>query len=64
MELLTTNEIAAIWGISARRVTKLCKDGRVEGAITKGNIWLIPSNTTKPEEYKRGRKKGVANNAK
>lgn len=63
MELLTTNEIAEIWGISSRRVTKLCNEGRVEGAITKGNMWLIPSDTDKPEEYKRGRKKGDNKNA-
>ena len=41
MEYLTTSEIAKIWGITARRVQILCKEGRVEGAINKG-IWLIP----------------------
>jgi len=34
-------EMAKIWKIS-RRVTTLCTEGRVEGAVLKGNTWLIP----------------------
>lgn len=57
MEYLTSNEIALMWDISSRRVRKLCCEGRVSGAIQKGNIWLIPENSLKPEELQRGRKK-------
>lgn len=57
MEYLTSNEIAVKWDISSRRVRKLCGEGRVEGAIQKGNLWLIPENSMKPEEFQRGRKK-------
>lgn len=57
MELFTTKEIAEKWNISSRRVTVLCNEGRVEGAVLKGNMWLIPSDAKKPVEYKRGRKK-------
>ena len=56
MEYLTAEEIANIWGISSRRVRILCNKGRVEGAITKGNLWLIPSDAQKPQEQRRGRK--------
>ena len=42
MELLTTSEMAKKWDISRRRVTTLCAEGRIEGAILKGNTWLIP----------------------
>ena len=45
MELLTTSEMAKKWDISRRRVTTLCAEGRIEGAILKGNTWLIPENT-------------------
>ena len=55
MEYLTTSEIAKIWGITARRVQILCKEGRIEGAINKG-IWLIPDNAEKPEDPRRVRK--------
>lgn len=64
MELFTTKEIAEKWKISSRRVTVLCNEGRVKGAVLKGNIWLIPEGTQKPVEYKRGRKKGEPNNGK
>lgn len=44
MELLTTTEMAKKWGLSRRRVTTYCTNGRIEGAIMKGNTWLIPDN--------------------
>ncbi len=56
MEYLTSEEMAQKWSISARRVTTLCKDGRIDGAIQKGGIWLIPGDAQKPESRKRGRK--------
>lgn len=57
MELLTSKEVAAKWNISSRRVTELCREGRIEGAILKGNMWLIPKNAKKTVEQKRGRKR-------
>ena len=56
MEYLTSEEIAQKWNISARRVTTLCKDGRIDGVIQKGGVWLIPDDAQKPESMKRGRK--------
>lgn len=43
------------WDIS-RRVTTLCAEGRIEGAILKGNTWLIPENAEKPDDPRRVRK--------
>lgn len=57
MNYLTSSEIAQIWGISSRRVTTLCRQGRVDGAVSKGNTWLIPQNATKPKERLPGRHK-------
>ena len=56
MELLTTSERAKKWDISRRRVTTLCAEGRIEGAILKGNTWLIPENAEKPDDPRRVRK--------
>ena len=56
MELLTTSEMAKKWEISRRRVTTLCAEGRIEGAILKGNTWLIPENAEKPDDPRRVRK--------
>ena len=57
MEYLTSNEIAEKWNVSSRQVRKLCGEGRVEDAIQKDILWLIPENAPKPQELPRGRKK-------
>ena len=54
MDYLTSKEAAEKWGISSRRVTVLCNEGRVKGAVRKGSIWLIPAKTETPPELKRG----------
>lgn len=48
MEYLTTVEMSKIWNISSRRIGVLCTEGRIEGAVKKGKMWLIPSETVKP----------------
>lgn len=35
-----------------------CAQGRIEGAILKGNTWLIPENAEKPDDPRRVRKNG------
>ncbi len=57
MDLLTTAEFAEKWNISRRRVTTLCREGRIDGAILKGNTWLIPKDAKKPEDPRRVRKR-------
>jgi DNA (cytosine-5)-methyltransferase 1 len=59
MELSTTTEMAEKWNISRRRVTTLCREGRIEGAILRGNTWLIPEDTKKPEDPRRLHKSGT-----
>lgn len=58
MELLTTTETAERWNVSRRRVTTLCQEGRIEGAILRGNTWLIPDDARKPDDPRRVRKMG------
>lgn len=53
MNFLTTVEMSKVWGISSRRISLLCSDGRVEGAVKKGKTWLIPENARKPEDPRR-----------
>lgn len=53
MNYYTTSELAEIWGISRRRVTTLCREGRLEGAILKGKTWLIPGDVEKPDDLRR-----------
>lgn len=58
MEYMTTTEFAKKWNLSRRRVTKFCTEGRIDGAILKANIWLIPIDTKKPDDPRRVRKNG------
>ena len=62
MDLLTTSEMAEKWNISRRRVTTLCREGRIEGAILRGNTWLIPEDAKKPDDPRRVRKAEQKNN--
>lgn len=36
------------WNLKERRVTALCRNGRISGAVKEGKQWLIPENTQKP----------------
>ena len=56
MEFLTTTEMAEKWNISRRRVTTLCREGRIEGAILRGNTRLVPDDAKKPDDPRRVRK--------
>ncbi len=49
-DTMTVKEAAMLWGITERRVTVLCKEGRIEGAIKNGRKWLIPVNAEKPAD--------------
>jgi hypothetical protein len=48
VDYLTVKETGEKWGITARMVTYYCVDGRIAGAIKKGNLWLVPANAEKP----------------
>ena len=50
MEYLTSVEMSAKWNITSRRISILCAEGRVKGAIKKGKTWLIPSDAKKPAD--------------
>ena len=58
MDFMTTSEAARNWNISRRRVSLLCAQGRIAGAIHKGNLWLVPGDAKKPEDPRR---KGKSN---
>lgn len=53
---ITTEQAAAAWGISRRRVQQLACAGRIPGAMLVGRDWLIPAGTQKPVELPPGRK--------
>lgn len=56
MEYLTTKELSQKWGVSQRRIQIYCKEKRIDGAMLKGNTWLIPKNTEKPKDPRKNNK--------
>lgn len=50
MDYLTATELAEKWHISSRRIGVLCAEGRIQGAVKKGKMWLIPSDAIKPAD--------------
>ena len=55
MEYIRAAKAAEKWGISARRVRVLCAEGKIPGAIRKGNLYMIPENAQKPLDGRRSR---------
>lgn len=53
MDYITIKEAAAKWGISTRAVTYHVVSGRIEGAIKRGNLWLILRNSPRPSDERR-----------
>ena len=48
MEYMSAPEAAEKWGISERRVQKLCEGNRIPGVSKLGYMWLIPKDAEKP----------------
>ena len=48
MEYMSCPEAAKKWGISERRVQRLCEDSRITGISKIGYMWLIPKDAEKP----------------
>ena len=48
MDYLTAKETADQWNVTERQIYNYCKDGKIEGAIKRGSVWLIPIDAHKP----------------
>lgn len=61
MEYMSAPEAAVKWGISERRVQKLCEENRIPGVSKLGYMWLIPKGAKKPADarFKHTRQKTV-----
>ena len=47
---MTTQDAADLWKISTRRISILCKEGRISGAYKDGKQWMIPVYAEKPAD--------------
>lgn len=48
MGYINVHEAAEKWKYTERRVTTLCRDGKIIGVKKEGKLWLIPDNAPKP----------------
>ena len=64
MEFLSAKETAQEWGISLRRVQKLCEQNRIHGVQRLGKIWLIPIEATRPSDRRYTVSKAQERNGK
>ena len=52
-EYISVREAAEKWGISERRIQKLCEEKRIEGVVRFGHAWAIPKDAKKPADARR-----------
>lgn len=50
LEYISAPEAAKKWGISERRVQKLCEENRIPGVAKFSRMWLIPKDAKKPAD--------------
>lgn len=48
LSFISAKEAAEKWKISQRRVSVLCSENRINGAMMVGNMWIIPADAEKP----------------
>ncbi len=50
MDYMTAKEMALQWGVTDRQIHYYCTDGKIDGVVRKGNMWLIPTDAHKPPD--------------
>lgn len=50
MAYLSISQTAEKWGITRRRIQRLCSDGRISGAMKIGSYWAVPEDAEKPKD--------------
>ncbi len=63
MDYLKITEVSQKWDISCRRLQTLCAQGKIEGAVRFGKVWMIPKNCQKPLDRRTKQGKAQAQKA-
>lgn len=56
MDCISVKAASEKWGISERRIQKLCEENRIEGTEKFGRAWMIPKDAEKPIDGRRKKK--------
>ncbi len=52
------------WGFPEKKVTRLCREERIEGATKEGGLWLIPNDAAMPIDGRTSKSKKIMNSTK
>ena len=55
MSYMDVKTAADRWELTERRITTLCRDGRIAGAKKEAGLWLIPDDAEKPVDGRRNK---------
>jgi len=50
VKFISTKDASEKWGVSERRIQKLCEENRIPGVFRFGRSWAIPNDATKPDD--------------
>ena len=50
---ISKREASRRWGVSERRVSQYCTEGRIPGASRFGRSWAIPEDAKKPSDPRK-----------
>jgi hypothetical protein len=48
VDYISTKEASGKWGITERRIQKLCEENRILGVVRFSRVWAIPKDAKKP----------------
>lgn len=52
-DYISVRDAAVKWGVSERRIQKLCEEKRIEGVVRFGRSWAIPKVAVKPADARK-----------
>lgn len=55
MNYMDVKTAASKWELTERRITTLCRDGRIEGAKKEKGVWLVPETAEKPVDGRKNK---------
>jgi len=53
LDYISVKQAADKWGISERRIQKLCEENRIDGVVRFGHSWAIPKCAEKPVDKRK-----------
>lgn len=53
MIYMDTKTASVKWSLTERRLTMLCREGRIDGAKKENGVWLIPDDAIKPNDRRK-----------